>query len=341
MRDEPYLTLHQMRVLWAIGQAGSFTRASKLLDVSQPSMSQLVAKVEEQAGVRLFERGKAGITLTDAGRFLVARAEEMLRAAEEAEAGLRNFARGRRDVVRIGTLASLARLLLPAAWNEVRDRVGPVEFDVIEGAPSETIELLHARRLDIAILATDSLAPNSLTLPKRAILSDPYVLATPGELELAGVDDPEAGLGDAARQILGRAVRFRFGSGHDRAIEAWYRRYLPATRTVGQTRQYETLLAMVDAGVGVGLVPAFTSSLGRAGSYSVNRYATRLPDRQIVAMAHPDEEAGEPVATILACLQEIGAAARIPETRIAPFLQVPDTREGERMSRGPAGMRGG
>ena len=64
------ITLHQIRIFWAVAQARSFTKASKLLGLAQPSLSQQIAKLEEEIGTQLFIRGHANMTLTEAGSFL-------------------------------------------------------------------------------------------------------------------------------------------------------------------------------------------------------------------------------------------------------------------------------
>ena len=88
------MTLHQLRIFWAVAHAKSFTKASKLLGLAQPSLSQQISKLEKDAGVKLFSRDRNEMNLTDAGRFLSRKTELILSSAEEANIGLREFSEG-------------------------------------------------------------------------------------------------------------------------------------------------------------------------------------------------------------------------------------------------------
>ena len=64
------MTIHQLKIFWAVAQAKSYTKASKMLGLAQPSLSQQISKLEDEVGARLFNRGFSKISLTDAGKFL-------------------------------------------------------------------------------------------------------------------------------------------------------------------------------------------------------------------------------------------------------------------------------
>ena len=106
------VTLHQLRIFWAVAQARSFTKASKLLDLAQPSLSQQISKLEEEVGAQLFDRNRNEMALTDAGAFLLRKAELILSSVEEALVGLEEFAAGTRGVIAVGALSSIARNVL-------------------------------------------------------------------------------------------------------------------------------------------------------------------------------------------------------------------------------------
>ena len=64
------MTLHQLKIFWAVAQAKSYTKASKILGLAQPSLSQQISKLEEELGSKLFNRGFSKINLTDASHSL-------------------------------------------------------------------------------------------------------------------------------------------------------------------------------------------------------------------------------------------------------------------------------
>jgi DNA-binding transcriptional LysR family regulator len=136
------MTLHQLRIFLAVAQSATLTRASKQLDLAQPSLSQQLARLEESVGARLFDRARNRMELTDAGRVLLRHAQSIVREVTEAEAGLREFAAGKRSIIRIAGLNSVIKALLPEALKRCGGTQSGLEVDVHEAAPGEVIDML-------------------------------------------------------------------------------------------------------------------------------------------------------------------------------------------------------
>ena len=77
-----------MRYFLAVAEEGTITKAAEVLNITQPTLSRQLAELEDELGVRLFERGRGRIALTEEGRFLRQRAEELLALAQLTEEGL-------------------------------------------------------------------------------------------------------------------------------------------------------------------------------------------------------------------------------------------------------------
>ncbi len=107
------MALHQLRIFWTVAQAESLTRAGKQLSLSQPSLSQQLAKLEEAVGAQLFDRKPGQMELTDAGRFLLRKAELILAGVDEATTGLQEYACGSRAYIGLAGLNSVMRVLVP------------------------------------------------------------------------------------------------------------------------------------------------------------------------------------------------------------------------------------
>ena len=188
MKREPIgITFHQLRIFWTVAQASSFTKASKILGLAQPSLSQQIAKLEEEVGTQLFRRGKTNMSLTDAGTFLQHRAETILSGVEETMVGLRQYGSGQRGLISIGLLSSVARNLLPAVAQRLYKDFPNIELNILEVAPAEAIDLLYGRQLSVAVLAEESIAQSRLSFSKYELFSDPYVLAVPKNIDLSKV----------------------------------------------------------------------------------------------------------------------------------------------------------
>ena len=187
------ITLNQLRVFWAVAHSDSLTRAAKQLGVTQPALSQQLAKLENALGGQLFDRVNNQLVLSDAGRFLLRKAETVLAEIDEAEAGLADYSMGRKRRISVGALASIARTIVPEAYRLALELVPDLELDLHELAPAEALEQLYGRNLQLALLSPVSLAANRISFSRIELASDPYVFAVPRGLDLGCVTDPGVG----------------------------------------------------------------------------------------------------------------------------------------------------
>jgi DNA-binding transcriptional LysR family regulator len=321
-------SLHQLRIFWAVAHAPSLTRAAKQLGLTQPSLSQQLAKLERALDGRLFDRVNNQLILTDGGRFLLRKVEAIMAEVDEVQVGLAEFRIGRRGRIAVGALGSLARSLVPPAYARALETIPDLELDIHELAPGEAIDQLYGRNLQIALLSAGSFADNRVSFSRIGLASDTYVLATPTSLDLAGVADPETELPAHARRVVNRCIQFNFGTTHTRRVEAWYRRVLPRHIIVAQCRTYEVALAMVEAGLGIALVPLLTTQLAGRPLFRVRLYTVPELTRPIVALVPPQYRHIQPYATFIEGLQAAGAALALPAAAPPPpFLSRPDPGE--------------
>jgi LysR family transcriptional activator of glutamate synthase operon len=324
------VTLQQLRIFWAVAHGASLTRAAKQLGLTQPSLSQQIAKLEQAVDGRLFDRLNNQLVLNDAGRFFLRKAETILAELDEAETGLAEFRLGQRGRIAIGAVASLARSLIPPAWRSVLGQVPDLELDVHELAPAEAVEQLYGRNLQMAVLSAYSLAPNRISFNRVEVGSDTYALAVPRGLDLAGVRDLERDLPVEARRVLSRCIQFNFGNQHTQRTEEWYRRVLPRHQVVAQCRTYEVALAMVEAGLGVALVPLLTTQLNGRPLFDVDLYPAPGLERPIVALVPPQYLRVQPFAAFVDALAAAGGALRLPDLPPPPpFLARPPAAIGD------------
>ena len=301
--------LNQLRVFWAVAHSDSLTRAAKQLGVTQPALSQQLAKLEHALGGQLFDRVNNQLVLTDAGRFLLRKAEIVLAEIDEAEAGLADYNMGRRRRISVGALASLARTIVPDAYRlalaaSARPRARPARAGPRGGAGA-ALRPQPADRDPVAGLARRQ---PDLVHAGSSSRSDPYVFAVPRGLDLGCVIDPEWDLTAEQRRVLNRTIQFNFGNLHNQRIDEWYRRVLPRHQVAAWCRTYESALALVQAGLGVALVPQLCTQLGGRPAYDVDLHAVPGMERPIVALVPPQYRRAQPFAIFLECLQARAAA---------------------------------
>lgn len=319
------ITLHQLRIFWAVAHAESLTRASKLLGLAQPSLSQQIGKLEETIGTQLFDRNRNQLTLTDAGKFLLRKSESILASVDEAMAGLQEFTEGARGVISVGALNSIARVILPRAMRRMSKVFPGVELDVHEVSPGEAIELLYGRRLTVALVAEDSIAKSNISFRRFPVFADPYVLAVPKGIRLDGVADTWADLPEAERKVLNTVIQFNFGTAHQKRMEEWFQAKLPHHRVLTQVRTYEVAMSLVQEGLGVAVVPALAARLGTGLDFDAQLYQVDLPDRRIVGLVPSQYARIEPYATFIASLEQAGREVELPKILTAPPFVAPET----------------
>jgi DNA-binding transcriptional LysR family regulator len=147
------LDLKQLRYFLAICKAGTYARASEALGITQSALTQSIVRLEQNLGVRLFERGRYGATLTTHGQLLYPRAQIMLAEAEAAASELRQTTRLSRAKVAVGLGKSIVGNILPEAIRRLRTSRPEVAVTVIEGWSPELFGRLLQGELDFVVSA--------------------------------------------------------------------------------------------------------------------------------------------------------------------------------------------
>jgi DNA-binding transcriptional LysR family regulator len=223
-------------------------------------------------------------------------------------------------VIALGALTSIARNVLPEAIRLLTARFPEIEIDIHETAPAEAVDLLYGRRINLALIATDSAAASGTSFHRTTVSIDPYVLAVPRGLDLSRVTDIDRDLEPAERSVINSTIQFNFGNQHKKRIEDWYQHVLPHYRVLAQSRTYEVALSMVQEGLGVAVVPALTATIGTHSAFDVTLYRTTLPDREIVALMPSQYARTEPFASFAEVLKRAGEKVKLPPIEPLPPL---------------------
>lgn len=146
----PFLNYHHLRYFRVIAQELSLTRAAAKLNLSAPALSIQLKQLEESLGHVLFERGRGGLTLTEAGQLALDYADTIGRAGEELMDVMQHRPRGGRHVLRVGAVATLSRnfqleFLRPALHR------AEVEVVIRSGGLRELLVALHAHEVDLVL----------------------------------------------------------------------------------------------------------------------------------------------------------------------------------------------
>jgi LysR family nitrogen assimilation transcriptional regulator len=165
--------IRQLRAFLAIADAGSVTRAAALLHVVQPAISRQLRLLEEELGAALFERGRLGMKLTDAGTTLVDYARRALRELERAKAEIQPKSGPVSGSATIGLLPSVCDFLSGPLLVASRRLYPDVRVRIAVGYAGHLEEWLRDGEVDAALLYDPK--PSS-SLQVQAILEEPLYL---------------------------------------------------------------------------------------------------------------------------------------------------------------------
>ena len=304
------ITLRHLEMLRAVAGNRSLTLAAKELGLSQPSLSQQLSKLEGDLGQRLVDRSTKGLHLTDAGCFLLGKAEPILNMVEEAEIGLGLFERGMRGQLTIGALPSLARSFVTPTSIELRRRYPEIQLNVVELSPDTILRQLQSRRVQIALISSATVADQTLHFTKVELANDAYVLAAPKGI-------------DRAKGTLRRSVILvDFGAAYEELIAGWYRRILPDYKEVARCRTHELALSMVEAGLGMAIVPMLSTQLNGRIVFDIDLFALPLEPRKIWAVLPSQYRYTQPHARVLEILHLVGKRRQDEVFESASFSQL-------------------
>jgi DNA-binding transcriptional LysR family regulator len=244
------LDIRRLRVLHAVSVYGSVTAAAAALGYSAPAVSQQLAALEREVGMRLTERAGRGIELTPAAAILVAHTDALLARLDAAEsdlAGLRDQVAGR---VTLAAFPSAAATIVAAAWAALARSAPHVQLDLTEMEPDESLPAVLRGTTDVAVAHEYDLLPRPLDplFERRELARDPVLLAVQASSPLAGPVD----LATLAGQP------FLAPRGNTSCAEMIQRACARAgfvPRVVARATDFAVLLSLVAAGAGLTLVP--------------------------------------------------------------------------------------
>jgi DNA-binding transcriptional LysR family regulator len=145
------MELRQVRYFVAIAETGSYTRATDVLTIAQPSLSQQIAKLEDELGTKLFDRTARGIVLTAAGAAFLIEARSMLDLAERARMSARWAGQGKTGTLTLGYTRSTPFDLLTDLVTRYIERSPAVVLQFREVSSLQQTEELLAGRIDAGI----------------------------------------------------------------------------------------------------------------------------------------------------------------------------------------------
>jgi DNA-binding transcriptional LysR family regulator len=241
-------------VFRAVAEEMSFRKAAEMLHLSQPAVSQQIRSLEEEAGMRLFDRGSGDghgsqIALTEAGRVLLgyaAAAAETMAEAQRALAALNGDVTGE---LRLGASTTVAQYVLPRILGAFLRQYPHVHLSVVSGNTERIAEAVAEERVALGIIEGPAMRRDVKT--ERMVQDEMVLIVAPGHAWARTRTIVPADLAKAPMLMRER------GSGSRRVVERSLKKAgipLRSLRVVMELDSTEAIISGVEAELGVGFV---------------------------------------------------------------------------------------
>jgi LysR family transcriptional regulator, hydrogen peroxide-inducible genes activator len=268
------MEMHQLRYFVAVARTGTFSRAAGECRVAQPSLSQQIQKLESEVGDRLFERTRRRAILTSAGALFLPHALSILETAERGRQEIREMSGQVRGQVLLAALPTIAPYYLPEIIRLFREKYRGVELIIHEETTLQLLRGLEENEFDLALIS--DAAPNP-RIRVENLFSEELLLCLPAGHPLvrqrvvvaADLQQEKFILMQEGHCLGAQAQRFCQTKGLRPQISC-------------RSAQIATVLAMVQAGLGISLIPEMARNHGpEVGIFTVHSTAPRLGGRSL------------------------------------------------------------
>jgi DNA-binding transcriptional LysR family regulator len=242
----------EFQVFLAVADTGSFSRAADKLGISQPSVSLRIKKLEAQLGFKLFQRSTRSVVLTVEGERFRERLIRMMQELEEVVSELRGGVQQRASTIHLAATPLLSAVTIPGLIGKFKSIYPWYTILLQDTSHQNAIASLEAGTVDVAVMGLEGDHPH---LEFEPLLADECVVVVPLGHVLTRA--PSVDIEEMARHpLLTLSLHW---SGWGQLLREFERRQLPV-RPALEANSVFTLLGMVEAGLGITIVPSVVSA---------------------------------------------------------------------------------
>lgn len=290
--------LIQLRCFVAVAEELHFGRAAARLNMTQPPLSRQVQILEHVVGVTLLERTSRSVRLTAAGRSFLVDAKRIVKMAEQSTAVAQRVARGEQGSLSLGFTAASGYSFLPRLLDRIRGHLPGIDLQLTEMVTHDQLDALRNGSIDLGLLRPPVSLAEFGVIPA---LEEPLVIAAPSTGPLAAVKVSRlVDLNDIPFIMYSPAGAAYF---HDLLTEKFYALGI-APRYVQYVSQIHSILALVGAGMGFGLVPSGAQCMHMDGVQFRPLQGDEIPPVELV-LCHRRSNDNPALAKLLESLQQV------------------------------------
>ena len=245
------MDLRSLNYFSVVAEELNFTRAAQRLNMSQPPLSNQIRNLEEELGTQLFIRGGRTLQLTEAGKLLYRRAEQILDLAERTQEEVSSLAMGLSGTLCLGSVAGVAPFLAARWIAGFREEYPLVRFEIVNGSSDDIIDQNLRGYIALGIIAAPYDREHLEGIP---VGEEPWCAIMAQNHPLAA--QPEAPL--PLKELAGQPLIVPHRRSRVDEIRSWFRLAGAEPNIVGEHSNFVDVLAMAHAGVGISIFPQTT-----------------------------------------------------------------------------------
>ncbi|MBM4252440.1 MAG: hydrogen peroxide-inducible genes activator [Deltaproteobacteria bacterium] len=250
------MTLTQIEYAIAVAKFLSFQKAAQACHVAQPSLSTQVKKLEDQLGVKLFQRStNTGVTVTEVGLRAIEQMQVIVNEANRLEGICSDHNVQLSGVVRLGIVPTVSPYLIPLFWSAFRKQYPHVKLELHEEPTKRLMEGLRAGRVDITIMSPPKDAPDFVI--EKLLYYEPFVL-------YASPDHPLLATTEVKSPVLAKHDLITIDEAHcmrEQVLAACGKLDNPNDSGVLRNGGIPALISLVDAESSYTLIPKLAESI--------------------------------------------------------------------------------
>ncbi|WP_437609954.1 LysR substrate-binding domain-containing protein [Erwinia sp. V71] len=256
-------SIRQLRVFVAVAQHGSFSQAGQSIGLSQSAVSHSIKELEAEMGIRLLDRTTREVMLTEAGQQLATRLERLLEELNTTLLDARSYGQQRSGTVRVAASQTISAHLMPQCLAASQQAYPEIKVMLRDRPQQWVLQSVRNAEVDFGIVI-DPL--QSADFDCEAILAEPFLL-------LCRRDDALASVPEIRWEMLnGRPMVLQdYASGSRLLIDEALRGQQVQTEIVQEIGHPATLYPMVEAGIGISILPALALPLPEGRPLMVRR----------------------------------------------------------------------
>ena len=299
--------MKQFKYVLVLANAGTFSKAAEILNISQPSLSQYIKNIEKELGVTLFDRTGGNIRLTDAGRVYMSAGRRILDLEKQMQDQFVDLALHKNGSITVGTTPFRSVGMMPSIAAEFKKQYPGIQIVVEERGSHELIEALEQGEIDLCV---SPLTADAKLFEYEQIMEEELILAVPATMADRFVAEqmenrryPVIDVSTIDRMPF---VMITEAQIMQKALTSLCREYGLHPEPAVTVKSLEAQLAMVQQRLGCALLPTGIEKIS-GNDKGILYFSLRqeLPRRKIVVMYRKDKYLSQAMKDLIAVMKKI------------------------------------